>query len=419
MSASLSHPVQVGTSAKSSISTPSVGPPPSPISNVEFRPSATPEKTSIRTPCGSWPQLKPFDSERAPESEQKVEKGIEKRSGKENKDKDQERGPFFDPSTGEVYEKGPYLGKGGYGQVFKAIDTKGGNFAVKAFWPEITKKEINDEISQLGSAGKHQNLIQYFKEIKDPIGRCLLFELCLSKDLNKLLLERGKVTETEARIFGKGIAAGLAHLHYKMSLIHCDIKPENIFFAPGMVIKIGDLGLAEKYDPNRPSRRRVGTPGFIAPEVLRRQAHSYAMDAFSFGVVMYLMLEGAEPVLTWWEKHEIWPENLQPAMEEAEMSSYAKELIDRLLSFDPEERPMLNTMGRQKFFKTGYCPKELDESVFERHPNLVTERKRKKTASEKADKEEARAKLRAKYDHDDPYVDLTTLIYSSDSDNSL
>ena len=124
-------------------------------------------------------------------------------------------------------------------------------------------------------AGKHTHLVEYFGTIEDPSGPCLLFELCLSNVS----------------------ATGLTYLH-KRGLIHCDLKPENSLFASGMRVRIGDLGLAERFDPKRKSGSRVGTDGFRAPEVVDLKPHTYALDIFSFGCVVYLMLQGEEAWLT-------------------------------------------------------------------------------------------------------------------------
>ncbi|KAK3834731.1 MAG: kinase-like domain-containing protein, partial [Linnemannia elongata] len=104
-------------------------------------------------------------------------------------------------------------------------------------------------------------------------------------------------TEEETRYFGAEIARGLDHL-LERGLIHCDLKPENIFFAPGMRARIGDLGLAERFNSKSQTGARVGTDGFRAPEVVDLRPHTYALDIFSLGCMIYLMLQGEEAWLT-------------------------------------------------------------------------------------------------------------------------
>lgn len=107
---------------------------------------------------------------------------------------------------------------------------------------------------------------------------------------------RGRLTDPEVCYFGLGIAAGLAHLH-KKKIIHCDLKPENILITFDIQVQIGDLGLSERYN-SRGVRGRVGTMYFIAPEVVNLKPHTYHMDTFSFGCIVYMMMLGTKARLT-------------------------------------------------------------------------------------------------------------------------
>jgi serine/threonine protein kinase len=65
-----------------------------------------------------------------------------------------------------------------------------------------------------------------------------------------------------------------------------------------MKVRIGDLGLAERYDPNSQRGKKVGTDGYRAPEVVNFKPHTFAMDVYSMGCIAYLMLQGEECWLT-------------------------------------------------------------------------------------------------------------------------
>lgn len=65
-----------------------------------------------------------------------------------------------------------------------------------------------------------------------------------------------------------------------------------------MRVRIGDLGLAERFDSSKKDGKRVGTDGFRAPEVVDLNPHTYALDVFSLGCIVYLMLQGDEAWLT-------------------------------------------------------------------------------------------------------------------------
>ncbi|KAH7046273.1 kinase-like domain-containing protein, partial [Linnemannia elongata] len=112
-----------------------------------------------------------------------------------------------------------------------------------------------------------------------------------------LLSSRGRLTYPEVRYFGLGIAAGLAHLHDK-GVIHRGLKPENVFISFDMQVRVGDLGLAARYDSRGMSKGRVGTKYFMAPEVVKGEPHTYAMDIFSFGCIVYMILLTFQPYIT-------------------------------------------------------------------------------------------------------------------------
>ncbi|KAG0275279.1 polo-like kinase 3, partial [Linnemannia gamsii] len=108
---------------------------------------------------------------------------------------------------------------------------------------------IQREVDMLKAAGEHGNLVKCFGTVNDDDGPCILYELCMPENLWHLLRNRGAIIKEETRFFISKIADGLTHLHGR-GLIHCDLKPENVLQAPGMKVRIGDLGLAERYDPN-------------------------------------------------------------------------------------------------------------------------------------------------------------------------
>merc|ERR1712184_223396 len=90
----------------------------------------------------------------------------------------------------------------------------------------------------------------------------------------------------------KQILLGVKYLH-ENKIIHRDLKLGNIFLNDDMEIKLGDFGLAtkENFDGER-KRTLCGTPNYIAPEVLTKKGHSYEVDIWSIGCIMYTLLVG-------------------------------------------------------------------------------------------------------------------------------
>lgn len=109
---------------------------------------------------------------------------------------------------------------------------------------------------------------------------------------------RKALTEPETRYYMKQILHGVHYLHQNR-IIHRDLKLGNLFLNDDLVVKIGDFGLAAKieYDGER-KKTLCGTPNYIAPEILNKKGHSFEVDIWSMGCIMYTLLIGRPPFET-------------------------------------------------------------------------------------------------------------------------
>ncbi|KAK5799154.1 kinase-like domain-containing protein [Linnemannia elongata] len=208
--------------------------------------------------------------------------------------------------------------------------------------------DIQHEVTMLKAADRHTHLVEHLGIIEDPSGPCLLFELCLSNNLNSLLSNRGAITEEEeTRYFSAQIATGLGHLRDR-DFIHCDLRPENILFASA-----------------------------------------------SGAECIYLMPQGKEACLI--DGRTTYPTKPERALEKGEckIKPDAKGLVRLVLDFDSKNRPQLTSLRRQKFFKLGYCPTILSEDVFQGKPDLTTDGKRMAIPSESEQKVYTKTKWHA------------------------
>lgn len=117
----------------------------------------------------------------------------------------------------------------------------------------------------------------------------IIMELCEKQTLMETLRSKGRLSDGEARVILLQLLAAVEYLHANR-VIHRDLKLGNLFLKEGPNLKLGDFGLATLvYGEDDRKRTICGTPNYIAPEVLEggERGHSYEVDIWSFGVIMY------------------------------------------------------------------------------------------------------------------------------------
>jgi polo-like kinase 1 len=114
--------------------------------------------------------------------------------------------------------------------------------------------------------------------------------------MSELLSQRKRITELETKYYLFQLVSSLQYLHHHL-VIHRDLKLGNLFIDGDMKLKVGDFGLAAKLENENERRMTVcGTPNYIAPELLEgKKGHSFEVDIWSTGVVMYTLLVGKPP----------------------------------------------------------------------------------------------------------------------------
>jgi len=162
-----------------------------------------------------------------------------------------------------------------------------------------------------------------------------------------------RLTESETRRFMLQMLDGVRFLH-QTKVIHRDLKLGNLFLGRGDEIKMGDFGLACKlqFDGER-KRTLCGTPNYIAPEVLEgKNGHSYEVDMWSIGVVMYTCLVGKPPFETSDVKstYKLIKSNSYSFPDRLHISEGAKALVRRILQSEPENRPSIDDVLSDSWF---------------------------------------------------------------------
>lgn len=183
-----------------------------------------------------------------------------------------------------------------------------------------------------------------------------------------MLRRRKRLSEGEVRFYIRQLVEGIEYMH-KNLVIHRDLKLGNLFLTSEMEIKIGDFGLATRLD-NLYDRKRTmcGTPNYIAPEILNGQrgdGHSFEVDIWSTGVVMYTLLVGRPPFETEDVKdtYKRIRANQYGFPEDTTVSESAQALIRSILRSEPHLRPSLKAILAHPFFRDEPIPASLPRTA--------------------------------------------------------
>ena len=144
-------------------------------------------------------------------------------------------------------------------------------------------------------------------------------------------------------------------------IIHRDLKLANLFVKEGRSIKVGDFGLACRHEnPNRKRKSVCGTPNYIAPEMLSGDGHSFPVDVWAVGILLFAMLIGKPPFET--TNMKMTYNRIQSCMyvfpPDRQIETSAKVLIQNILSKNPAKRPSLEDILNSEFFRQGQPPIE-------------------------------------------------------------
>jgi len=206
------------------------------------------------------------------------------------------------PVTYKTFRMYRVLGKGGFGEVC-ACQTRstGKMYACKKLEKKRIKKRKGEtmvitekQILQKINSRFVVNLAYAF-EMKDAL--CLVLTIMEGGDLKFHIYNMGGepgFPEERSRFYACGIALGLGHLH-KEGIVYRDCKPENILLDSRGHVRISDLGLAVEIPEGEAVRGRVGTVGYMAPEIIDNEKYTFSPDWFSLGCLVYEMIEGRAP----------------------------------------------------------------------------------------------------------------------------
>ena len=268
------------------------------------------------------------------------------------------------------YSKGRFLGKGGFARVYEFLnlDSKqisaGKVISKSSLTKSRARQKLMSEI-KIHRSLNHPHIVRFEHFFEDPENVYILLELCTNQTLSELIRRRKRLTELEVQCYTYQVISALKYLH-SHRVIHRDIKLGNLFLSEKMEIKLGDFGLATKLEFDGERKRTIcGTPNYIAPEILDgSQGHSYEVDTWSLGVLIYTMLIGKPPFETNDVKltYRRIKMNAYSFPEGVQISKEARDVISDILINDPASRPSLDDLLAHPFMCKNPLPKLLPAS---------------------------------------------------------
>ncbi|KAG2332447.1 hypothetical protein Bca4012_017954 [Brassica carinata] len=249
----------------------------------------------------------------------------------------------------EIYSVGRKLGQGQFGTTFLCVDKKTNKeLACKTIAKRklTTPEDIEDvrrEIQIMHHLSGHPNVIQIVGAYEDAVGVHVVMEICAGGELFDRIIQRGHYTERKAAELARTIV-GVIEACHSLGVMHRDLKPENFLFVNGdeeAALKTIDFGLSVFFKPGETFSDVVGSPYYVAPEVLKKH-YSHECDVWSAGVIIYILLSGVPP---FWDETEqgIFEQVLKGDLDFVSepwpsVSESAKDLVRRMLIRDPKKR---------------------------------------------------------------------------------
>ncbi|XP_078676043.1 serine/threonine-protein kinase D1-like isoform X6 [Branchiostoma floridae x Branchiostoma belcheri] len=194
------------------------------------------------------------------------------------------------------------LGSGQFGVVYGGVHRKSGRqVAIKVIdklrFPTKQETQLKNEVSILRSIN-HPGIVRLERMFETPERVFVVMEK-LKGDMLEMILssQKGRLNERVTKFLVTQILVALKYLHSK-NIVHCDLKPENVLLSSDNAfpqVKLCDFGFARIIGEKSFRRSVVGTPAYLAPEVLRNKGYNRSLDMWSVGVIIYVSLSGTFP----------------------------------------------------------------------------------------------------------------------------
>ncbi|TKR94140.1 hypothetical protein L596_008467 [Steinernema carpocapsae] len=282
---------------------------------------------------------------------------------------------IYDSRSDTRYKLDRFLGKGGFARCYELINERtrqhvAGKIVAKKMIEKKSQRDKMVQEIQIHQQLNHEHVVKMFGHFEDSLNIYIVLEVCDNRSLMELHKRRKYVLEEEARYYLGQIVDGVGYLHDRHT-IHRDLKLGNLFLNKDMKVKIGDFGLATQvaYTGER-KKTLCGTPNYIAPEMLCKKGHSFEVDIWAIGCIIYTLLVGKPPFETQTLQETYDRIKKNQYIVPARLPRYCGTLIDGLLHANPAKRPTIHQIRSSDFFRNGYYPTALPQSCLTTAPKF-------------------------------------------------
>ncbi|XP_016313219.1 calcium/calmodulin-dependent protein kinase type II subunit gamma isoform X21 [Sinocyclocheilus anshuiensis] len=246
----------------------------------------------------------------------------------------------------QLYEE---LGKGAFSVVRRCVKkSTGQEYAAKIINTKKLSARDHQKLereARICRLLKHPNIVRLHDSISEEGFHYLVFDLVTGGELFEDIVAREYYSEADASHCINQILESVSHIH-QHDIVHRDLKPENLLLASkmkGAAVKLADFGLAIEVQGDQQAWFGfAGTPGYLSPEVLRKDPYGKPVDIWACGVILYILLVGYPP---FWDEdqHKLYQQIKAgaydfPSPEWDTVTAEAKNLINQMLTINPAKR---------------------------------------------------------------------------------